>query len=144
MDFDWTREIPKNKKVLILAEGLLPYFLEHEVKALLAHIKNQFPENELLIHALSPWRIRLIHRELKKTSLKLGWGIRNGKDIENWLQGLHFQDEWPIFEQYPNRWSWFTRLLNSFSFMLKQEKIIHLTCSDEKAGLNPLPSNQKF
>lgn len=143
-DFSWTQEIPKNKKVLILVEGLLPYFLEHEVKSLLSHIENQFPENELLLHAISPWRIRRIHRELKNSSLKLGWGITNGKEIENWLKNLRFQNEWYIFEQYPKRWSWYIRILNLFPFMLKQEKIIHFACSGNKADLSPLPSNQQF
>lgn len=144
MDFSWMQEIPKNQKVLILAEGLLPYFSEQEVKTLLIHIKNQFPNNELLIHALSPWRTRLIHPELRKTSLKLGWGITNGKDMEKWLQDLYFQKEWYIFEQYSSRWSWYIRLLNLFSFMIKQEKIIHLVCAGNKTNLDSLISNQKF
>ncbi len=126
MDFNWMQEIPKNKKTLILAEGLLPYFQEHEVKDLLANIEGQFPKAELLLHAISPWRIRLMHRELRKRSLRLGWGIKNGKEIENWLPTLHFQNEWYIFDQYPCRWSWYIRILNLFPFMVKQEKIIHL------------------
>ena len=130
MDFTWTHEIPKNKKVLILAEGLLPYFFEHEVKALLVHIERQFPKSELLIHALSPWRLRIIHRDLKKNSLKLGWGITKGKEIEK-LANFHFQNEWFVFEQYPNKWNWYIRILNLFPFMLKQEKIIHLICSED-------------
>lgn len=144
MDFNWMEEIPKNRKVLILAEGLLPYFSEDEVRALLVHIKNQLPNSELLIHALSPWRIRLIHSELKKASLKLGWGIVSGKDIGKWLQDFHFQNEWYIFEQYSNRWSWYIRFLNSFSFMIKQEKIIHLICAGNKADPDSLSSNQPF
>jgi O-methyltransferase involved in polyketide biosynthesis len=126
MDLSWTQGIPKDKKILILAEGLLPYFLESEVKTLLTHIDEQFPKSELLLHALSPWRIKLIHRDLKKAALKLGWGITHGKNIEDWLQNLRFQNEWYIFAQYPSRWSWYMRLLNLFPLMIKQEKIIHL------------------
>ncbi len=142
MDFSWTKEIPKDKKVLILAEGLLPYFLEHEIKALLKHIEKQFSKSEILIHAISPWRLRILHKDLKKSSLKLGWGITSGKEIEK-LANLHFQNEWFVFEQYPNRWSWFFKILNLFTFMNKQEKIVHLTFNGDKSDLT-LDSNQKF
>lgn len=127
MDFSWMQEIPKHNKTFVLIEGFLPYFLENEVKALLTSINNQFAEVELLLHALSPWRTLLIHKNLKKASLKLGWGITNGKSMEHWLQNLYLRNEWYPFTLYPSRWSRYVKLLNLFPFMRQQEKILHFT-----------------
>lgn len=130
MDLSWTDEIPKNKKTLFLIEGLLPYFSEREVKALLLHIEQQFSDKELLLHALSPWRTRWLHPEIKKASLQLGWGIETGNEIEDWFSKLRFQNEWYVHALHPSLWSLRKRILNLFPFFVRQEKIIHFAPVD--------------
>lgn len=127
MDFSWTEEVPCNKRVLIVAEGLLPYFSRSEVRALISHIDKQFSDKELLIHAISPWRLRWLPRDMKRASVKLRWGIRSGKEMDGWFVDVHFQDEWYVLARYPQKWRWYIRLLALLPCVFEHEKIIHMT-----------------
>ncbi len=126
MDFSWTDEIHCNKRVFVVAEGLLPYFSRSEVWALISHIDKKFADKELLIHAISPWRLRWLHRDMRRASIKLGWGIRSGKEMDGCFADLHFKDEWYVLARFPQRWRWYIRMLSLLPCFFEHEKIIHL------------------
>ena len=103
------------------------FLLETVAMKVADKLKHQFPEIEFLLHALSPWRTWLLHRELKNASLKLGWGIRSGKEIEKWIPGVRFQSEWFIHTEHQTKMSPLQRFINFFPFISRQEKVIHLS-----------------
>lgn len=127
LDFSWMKEIPKDKRTLIIMEGLLPYFHENEVKKLLNKITEYFSNNELIIQAISPWSIRHKHRELKKASLNLHWGIKDGKDIVKFIPNTKLLDEFFIYNCHRDKMSFKMKLLTLLPFYRNQNMIIHLS-----------------
>ena len=93
LDFSWTEQIPKNKPILFIAEGLLPYFTKDEVMLILKTIKDRFPQSEMLLEAMSPFIAKRPHPDLKGYDASFKWGIKMGKEIEQWNIGVEFINE---------------------------------------------------
>ena len=86
---------------LFLAEGVLPYFDEPQVKGLVLLLKERFAGAELVCDAMTPTMIRLHNLKLvfSKVSARLHWGLRHGRDVEAWSQGVRLLDEWFYFDR---------------------------------------------
>ena len=86
---------------LFLAEGVLPYFEEAQVKDLVLILKERFPGAELVFDAMTPFILRLHNLELvfSKVSARLHWGMKHGRDLESWSAGIRLLDEWFYFER---------------------------------------------
>ena len=80
----------KPRPFLFIAEGVLPYFKEAEVKALFLELHRQFPGAELVCDAHTPFVIRMdnLQLALSKVSARLQWGLKHGKDVESWGEGF--------------------------------------------------------
>ena len=89
-DPGWLDQIPTGRPALVVAEGLLMYITEREVRELFARLVCRFGRGELLFDATSPSGPRLsklfTHGIVK-------WGIRDARDIEGWNLGLHFVEQ---------------------------------------------------
>lgn len=105
LDFSWVDEIQKSKKTLFLAEGLLYFFTEDEVKSIIATIKNNFPKSELLFEVISPFLAKRV-RWPANIKLTFKWTAKTGKSLEKWDTGIQFLKEWNYLDVYPNRWRW--------------------------------------
>jgi O-methyltransferase involved in polyketide biosynthesis len=86
--------------VLVVAEGLLMYLREDDVKALVLKLKERFPGCELVADVFSVLTARRVggHPGIKKTGAHVHWGIDNARDIEQWADGIRLQEEW-TFDQ---------------------------------------------
>ena len=127
LDFSWVNEIPKNRKILFLAAGLLPYFTKEQVKSIIITLKNNFPNSKLLFEAVAPWLVWILHGppDVNGVKTKYKWGIKKGKSLENWSDGIQFLNEWYHVDRHPDRW----RLSGWLRFLpppRKMVKIIHL------------------
>jgi O-methyltransferase involved in polyketide biosynthesis len=96
MDFGWMEEVPKDRAVFVVAEGLLMYLREEEVKSLLLKLKEEFPGCRLAIDVFSTLTAKNVNRHpsLKKTGATVHWGIDDPKEIESWAEGIHLVEEW--------------------------------------------------
>lgn len=52
---EWLDEIPADRPVLIIAEGLLMYLREREVAQLLRRLTGRFSSGELVFDGIAPW-----------------------------------------------------------------------------------------
>lgn len=86
---EWLEEIPADRPVLMVAEGLLMYLTEPEVRTLLQRLTDRFAAGELVFDTVSPLGPRL-SKLLTKGIIK--WGIRDARDIERWNPRLRFLD----------------------------------------------------
>jgi O-methyltransferase involved in polyketide biosynthesis len=77
----WLVKIPAGLPTLVVAEGLLMYLTESEVRQLLGRLTDRFGSGELLFDTLSRWGPRLSRLF---TSGILKWGINDTRDIERW------------------------------------------------------------
>lgn len=127
LDFSWMESIPQDKNTLIIMEGLLPYFQEDEVKKLLKKTITTFKNCDLIIHAITSWAQKHKHRDLKKKSLNLNWGIKTGKDIIKWLPSMTVNDEFFIYNHNRDKMSLKRKFYTLFPFYKKQNMILYLT-----------------
>jgi len=133
LDFRWMEQIP-TKDILFVAEGLLMYLHEDDVKSLILKLQQKFPgcelvcevENTFVINALKKerWKKKFQRDHHLGTDVTLYFGIQNGKDLEQWGQGIRFLDEWTIFDDHEKKLGW----MNLFSFskrLRKAQWIVH-------------------
>ena len=87
---------------LFLAEGVLMYLEEVQVKSLVLTLKEHFPGAELAFDAFSPffsWANNL-RVTLTKVGARSHWALKHGTDLERWGNGIRLLDERFPF-QYP-------------------------------------------
>ena len=96
-DLGWIDSIsPRDRPVLVIAEGLLMYLKEAEVKALVLKLKEAFPGCDLVLDAYSVLTANRAknHPSLKKTGAVIHWGIDDPTEVEHWAEGIRLKEEW--------------------------------------------------
>ncbi|MFW9264791.1 class I SAM-dependent methyltransferase [Nostoc sp. CALU 546] len=88
LDTNWIEHIKSTTKqpVMFVAEGVLQYFNEQEVKLLFANLFQYFPGAWFAFDSLSPLIVKnqKYHDSLKYTSAKFDWCISNIHKIKDW------------------------------------------------------------
>lgn len=106
-DAQWLDGVPAGRPTLVVAEGLLMYLAEHEVRQLLDRLIDRFEHGELLFDTLSPLG-PLLSKAFTKGIVK--WGIRDVRDIQAWNPALRFLEQTSALAGYhkiesrPMRW----------------------------------------
>ncbi len=110
-DSAWLDAVSKHRPrpFLFLAEGVLMYFEEAQVKSLVLMLREHFPGAELVIDAFSPFLIRAnnLRMAITKLGARYHWGIWRGQEIESWgdpstslrAGDIHLLDEWGYFDR---------------------------------------------
>jgi len=96
-DLDGTNAVATvNRPVLIVAEGLLMYLDEANVKRLFLRLREVFPGCRLIADVFSRMTARSAakHPSLKQTGASLGWGIDEPRELESWAPGIRLLEEW--------------------------------------------------
>jgi len=97
-----TLSIHRQRHFLFLAEGVFMYFEEAQVKSLVLMLRDNFPGAELVFDAFSPFLIRMNNFRFKisraQISARYDWGLKRGKDLEEWGDGISLLDEWFPFD----------------------------------------------
>jgi len=89
------------RPLLFLAEGVLTYFEEAQVKSLVLRLLERCPGSELVCDAMTPLMIWLDNLQLAfaKIGARLHWGLARGRDLETWGNGIRLLDEWFYFDR---------------------------------------------
>lgn len=104
-DEAWLAQIPTDKPVLIIAEGLLMYLHETDVRHLLQRLTSHFRTGELIFDGVTPW-VATTTQLLKKYlshwyHYPAYWtATRDGSDIERWNPRLRYRDDVAIMTHY--------------------------------------------
>ena len=100
-DFVWMETVSKHRprSFLFIAEGVFPYFEEVQIKSLVLKIRDTFPGAELVCDAHTPFVILMDNLQLafSKVNARLRWGLKHGKDVESWGDGIRMLEEWFYF-----------------------------------------------
>lgn len=91
----WLDQIPTDRPALIVAEGLLMYLTEAELRDLLKRLTDRFGTGELLADLLSPWGPRFSNSPMLakfSTSGITKWGTRDGHELPEWNPRLRLVD----------------------------------------------------
>ncbi|MCK4959089.1 MAG: class I SAM-dependent methyltransferase, partial [Planctomycetes bacterium] len=127
LDFSWVNDVAKDRKTLFIAEGLLIYFSEEDVKDIFKTIQENFPDSEIIFEAYSHLMKKAWHKHphIKKAFSMFKWGIETGKLIEKWDKGIRFIQEWHYIDRHPKRWRWM-RFFRYIPALRNVMKIVHL------------------
>lgn len=128
LDPAWMDAIPRNgpRSFMCLAEGVFMFFAEAQVRSLVLQLRNTFPTSELAFDAFSPFYVWGNNRRVAHTKIgaEARWALKDGKDLEDWGDGIHLISQWyPYLAQEPRlahiRWVRF------FPFLAKTTGIFH-------------------
>ncbi len=129
-DYSWIKEINTfANPVLIIAEGVLMYFEEDEVKSLMDRLVVAFPHAEMLFEMMTPTLARRSkqHDAVSKTDAEFRWGITSGKEMETLSTKIKFIEEWNYFNYEQERWRWMRWLALIPAFKNRfNNRIVHL------------------
>jgi O-methyltransferase involved in polyketide biosynthesis len=81
----WLDEVPGDRPVMIVAEGVTMYLTEEIMQALLNALTDHFPSGQLAFDAHTPQLVRWLTKTgatVRGTGAMFGWGIDNPADIK--------------------------------------------------------------
>jgi O-methyltransferase involved in polyketide biosynthesis len=129
---------PAGRPVFLVAEGLLMYLHESDVRALIQRLHREFPGCHLVFDAFSRLTADRIqaHPSLQKTGAGVHWGIDDPREIERWVEGedpgIRLKEEW-FFNQSPDLdrlgwfYRWMFRMAGSIPAAPKAHRILYYT-----------------
>ncbi|HEY9724283.1 MAG TPA: class I SAM-dependent methyltransferase [Oscillatoriaceae cyanobacterium] len=110
LETDWLDAIGKPKTpVLIIAEGLFMYLEEPALRTLVARLAEHFPGAELLFETNNPLSHLGGNTAMKREGLlgikaELASGLWHGRELEGWVPGVRWIENWCYFDYHPERW----------------------------------------
>ncbi len=121
LDFKWMEQIKeKNNKILFIAEGLLMYLQEKDVKNLIINLQKSFQGCYLACEVVNSYLVKILKRKIwrKKFQRDYGFGedtsfyfgIKDSKDFEKWNQGITFLEDWTYFDDKEKKMGWMNLL----------------------------------
>jgi O-methyltransferase involved in polyketide biosynthesis len=120
LDFSWIEEIVNRENVIIIAEGLLMYFSEDDVKIILQELSRHFPKSHMFFDAVGKY---FVGKGIHDSFL---WGIDRAKDIENFSPPIQLIQSWSTGNLLKERQSLVIRLLNIFPATKNRSQILHI------------------
>jgi methyltransferase (TIGR00027 family) len=135
LDYQWMDQLSSpGLHVLFIAEGLLMYLYEEEVKSLVLELQKRFPGCELVCEVQNTFVINALKKERWKRKFQkdhhlgseaaMHFGIADGTVLESWGPGIRFLDEWTIFDDHEKKMGW----MNLFAFskrLRKAQWVVH-------------------
>jgi O-methyltransferase involved in polyketide biosynthesis len=131
LDLAWMDavDVHPGKTFLFIAEGVLLYFLETEVRHLVLALRERFPGTELAFDAVWPltlWLYNLSFR-LKHLDARLRWPLRHYEALEAWAPGIQLLVAWDLtsLQDFASRRKKLPTLLRVFPSLGRMGAILH-------------------
>lgn len=132
-DHAWMEQVKGNGLAYIIAEGLLMYLHEEQVKQLFIALQQRLPSSEFSFDAYSRLTARSAnnHPSIKKTGASIHWGIDDFAEIKDWGSGLQLLEEWyfSTSKDIPNLGFWdrfMFRTMGAFRAANIAHRILHV------------------
>jgi methyltransferase (TIGR00027 family) len=96
-ELQWLDQVPTGRPTLVIAEGLLMYLREDEVRRLLQRLIDRFAGGEMhfdTTSALAPLLSKVLTKGITT------WGIRDARKIATWNPRLRFLEQTPAVAGY--------------------------------------------
>ncbi len=99
-DLAWLEQLPSDRPVMVVAEGLVMYLESRQIQQLFSGIIARFPGGEMAFDAFSRWGVWFVQRtpSVKATHAKLHWSIEDPRELEAQVPGLAFLAEVPAYD----------------------------------------------
>jgi O-methyltransferase involved in polyketide biosynthesis len=105
VETDWLNQVPADRPVLVVAEGLMYYLKEEEVKALVKRIVDRFPSGQIMFDAISKLYLKMQKTNvgISATGARMWWGIDNPHELEQWNPRIKLVTNLSVMDQdFPN------------------------------------------
>jgi O-methyltransferase involved in polyketide biosynthesis len=130
LDFSWMEALGSQAgkrgqpgwPFLFLAEAMLVYLEEADVKRLVTALAERFPGAELVCDAYSPVVVRFHPRPPAVPRPR--WGLKDDRDVEAWAPGIRLLSQWYTFDEPEPRLGAF-RLMRHIRFIAKVVRVVH-------------------
>ena len=99
-DQSWLDQIPADRPVLLMAEGISMYLTQDEGTALLRRFVDRYPSGELQIDFYNRFAIKSqkAHTLVRKTGSKLYWAVNSPQDILSRVPGVRLLTAVTLFD----------------------------------------------
>lgn len=132
-DLAWVDRVAAgDRPVLVIAEGLLMYLDEPDVRSLVLRLCAAFPGCQLIADVFSRQTARAAtgHPALKATGATLGWGMDDPHDLETWAPGIRLLEEWfftddPDLDRLSAGYRLAYRLAGAFRMVQRAHRIVY-------------------
>lgn len=93
LETDWMDMLKQkhpHSRFLFLAEGVMMYFSEEQVKSVIQNLAKRFPGCEIYFDFVSKWAARNSdkHESVKRTKARFHFGLNDPHTVEQWVPGL--------------------------------------------------------
>ena len=135
-DYDWMSLLLPHKinRILFIAEGVFMYLNKKDVKSLVLKLQSQFPGSELVCEVFNDIWLRkplgsmMSFKMQKQLFLGKGavfnFGVRDGREIEEWSPGIKLLDEWSYFDSSEKKLGWI-RLFRGIKLFRNTQYTVH-------------------
>ncbi len=108
-DLGWLDEVPRQHPGLLIAEGVLHYLSETEVKALLNAVVAHFPEGQMIFDICNKMIVKRAGSNVGGTGATYKWGLDDPQDIQQLEPKLELIKEYRpselvAFSRFPLWW----------------------------------------
>lgn len=111
----WLDDVPAGRRTLVVAEGLLMYLHEEEVRRLVQRLVDRFPGGEMhfdTLSALAPVLSKVFTRGI------ITWGIRDARRLAAWHPRLRFLEQAPALAGYEHIPSAAVRMIYALTWVI--------------------------
>lgn len=123
LNFEWMDQIEqKSHPALILAEGVLMYIPEQDVKALVLKLKQRFPGSELVCELTNrTWvegfwgkmaAVKMKRNTKMSSDASFKFGVSDAQDLETWGEGIEFLEKWFYMDENHPKLGWIRMFRN--------------------------------
>ena len=97
-DLTWLESIPRGRPVLVIAEGLVPYLTESDVRRLLTSVVETFPIGQIQLDtvSVSAWRFSRWDPLARRYNAQFHCGFDDPAALADWHPRLEYVDEAPM------------------------------------------------
>ncbi len=132
-DLDWVNTVASGgRPVLVVAEGLLMYLDEEDVRRLVLRLHEAFPGCRMIADVFSRLAARSAtkHPSLKSTGATIGWGMDDARELEAWAPGVRLLEEWyfsddPDLARLSLGYRMAYRLAGAFKIVQRAHRIVY-------------------
>jgi O-methyltransferase involved in polyketide biosynthesis len=128
-ELHWLDEVPRDQPGLLIAEGVLHYLSETEVKALLNAVVAHFPGGQIIFDICNTFIVKRAGSNVGGTGATYKWGLDDPQDIKRLEPKLELIREFKpseqvAFSRFPLWWRILYRIQEVNSTLRRMERMV--------------------
>jgi O-methyltransferase involved in polyketide biosynthesis len=128
-DLRWLDEVPRDRPGLLVAEGVLHYLSETEVKALLNAVVSHLPGGQMIFDICNSFIVKRAGSNVGGTGATYKWGLDNPQDIKQLEPKLELIKEFKpseqvAFSRFPLWWRALYRIQEVNPTLRRMERMV--------------------